>query len=681
MIRHHPKALALAIAAAFPLATLAEESPDTIVVTAPPMSTPLSVSFDPRTAQQPLPANDGASLLKTIPGMNVIRKGGTDGDPVFRGMAASRLNILLDGEQILGGCGMRMDPPTAYIFPDAYEKVTLLKGPQSVIHGAGASAGTVLFERKPTYYAEPGWSLNGSVTGASFGRHDELLDLKGGNANGYVRGIVTNSASDDYKDGDGKTVHSRYKRNSSTAILGLTPDRDTRLEFSATRSDAEAAYGDRTMDGSKFERSNYGLKFAKERIGGLVDKVEAQLYYNYIDHVMDNYSMRKLTGTAMAKNPDRTTTGGRIAVTLLPGSSTQLVLGADQQSNIHTLRTSGKGGETAISYLSQPRTEDANFDNVGVFAELKHFLNHEQRVVAGLRSDRWQAEDKRRTIGILTGTMTTPVSNPTANASRTQTLSSGFARYEQDFGGAGTTYVGLGHSERAPDYWELFSKEGTTSTSAFDSIKTEKTNQLDGGITWNSGPLQSFVSAFYNRIDDYVLIQSNYAKPGRSPLPTIARNIDATTWGGEAGANYAFTTAWKGMASLAYVRGNNDTDDRALGQIPPLEVRLGLNWDNGTWSAGSLLRLVSRQDRYSVNEGNIVGQDFGATGGFGVFSVNGAYRWKKSTQIAFGVDNLFDKTYAESISRSGAAIMGYEQIARMNEPGRAFWLRARIALD
>ena len=36
------------------------------------------------------------TMLKSIPGFSVIRKGGTDGDPVFRGMSGSRLGILLD---------------------------------------------------------------------------------------------------------------------------------------------------------------------------------------------------------------------------------------------------------------------------------------------------------------------------------------------------------------------------------------------------------------------------------------------------------------------------------------------------------------------------------------------------------------------------------------------------------
>ena len=58
--------------------------------------------------------------------------------------------------------------------------------------------------------------------------------------------------------------------------------------------------------------------------------------------------------------------------------------------------------------------------------------------------------------------------------------------------------------------------------------------------------------------------------------------------------------------------------------MPPFEVRSGLNYENPRWAAGVLWRLVAAQDRYAVNQGNIVGQDLGPTGGFGVLSVNGA---------------------------------------------------------
>jgi iron complex outermembrane receptor protein len=659
-------ALLAALTAFIPLTLWADENPASeeepatpelspVVVTAPApeTNTPLSIHFDPKAAQQPLPANDGASFLKTIPGMSVIRKGGTDGDPVFRGMAASRLNILLDGEQILGGCGGRMDPPTAYIFPDSYDRVTLLKGPQSVIHGPGSSAGTVLFERKPEYFAQPGWRVNSAFTVGSFDRYDGFLDVKGGTPLGYAEGVVTYAKSGNYEDGDGKSVHSRYERKSATAIIGLTPDKDTRLEFSAIRSDAEAAYADRGMDGSSFLRENYGLKFEKSGISPVLDKVEAQIYYNYIDHVMDNYKLRHGTGMAMASNPDRKNTGGRVAATLFPVEPVKLVVGTDWQESTHT----GRSGAPGV-YWHKHRVEDAHFEQYGLFSELTWTLAPADRLIAGLRSDRWDAKDKR-----------------TAGKSRHETLGSGFARYERDFK-SGTAYIGLGHSERAPDFWEL-NKGAIAGTSSFNEIDPEKTSQLDVGFTLNSGSLQGFFSAFYNRIDDYILIDSAY--PGKTS--TIARNVDATTWGGEAGVNVRFSPNWKGMTSLAYVHGRNRTDGHALGQIPPLEGRFGLDWEQGAWSAGALLRLAAPQNRYARGEGNIVGQDIGKSSGFGVFAVNGSYRWNKTASIAFGVDNLFNKTYAEFISKSGVDVPGgYEQTTRVNEPGRTFWLKAQFAL-
>ncbi|GHT90386.1 copper transporter porin [Betaproteobacteria bacterium] len=670
--------LAFAVAAAFPLQLLAEEpvhahgassapapvvTLDTIVVTAPPMRLPLRVEFDPRAPQQPLPANDGASLLKTLPGMSVIRKGGTDGDPVFRGMAASRLNILLDGAQILGGCGGRMDPPTAYIFPDSYDRVTLLKGPQSVLYGV-ASAGSVLFQRTPTYFAEPGYRVGSALTVASFGRNDEVLDVKGGTPLGYVQGMLTHARSGDYEDGDGKRVHSRYERQSATAILGFTPDKNTRLEFSAIRSDAEAAYADRGMDGSQFKRENYGVKFEKANMGGALDKIEASAYYNYIDHVMDNYSLRHASGMAMANNPDRKTTGYRLAATLQPADSLQWIVGVDQQANLHRGRSGGRSG-MANDYREQKRVDNLRFDAYGLFSELTWQVNPDDRFIVGLRGDRWEAKDKRQ-------------NSATAHQKMDATLTSGFFRYERDFSENSAFYAGLGHSERAPDFWELM-KASVNSTSAFDRIHPEKTTQLDVGVTWQSGDWQGFVSSFYSKVDDYILIESKY----RGTSDTVARNIDATTWGGEAGVDYRFAPNWKTAASLAYAHGKNDTDRHALGQMPPLEGRLMLDWDNGRWSAGTLLRLVARQNRYAVNQGNIVGQDIGKTAGFGVFSMNGGYRWNKNTRVTFGVDNLFDQTYAEALSKSGEASMisGYEQTTRVNEPGRTLWLKAQFALE
>lgn len=653
-----------------------------VEVAAPLPQEPLVTVTDPKAPRQPVPAHDGAEYLRTIPGFAVIRKGGTDGDPVLRGMAGSRLNLLLDGEQVLGGCGARMDPPTAYVFPESFDRITVIKGPQTVLYGPGNSAGTVLFERTSARLARPGWRGIASLLGGSWGRNDEVLDATGGTPEVYVRGVGTRSHMGDYADGNGNAVHSRYTRWSAYGAVGWTPDDDTRLELSGNRSDGRAAYADRSMDGAKFLRENLGLKYDQRHLTALLDRLEVQLYRNDVDHVMDNATLRTFTSTPMgpepaAMNPGRTTQGGRVAATLRLADSTQLVLGGDVQANRHTFRMSLRQWSRPEEAL--PRLDDASFRSVGLFGELTRAFSPVDRVVAGFRADRWHAEDRRSQVQV---TMMATAPDPTAGQRRDTTLESGFARYERDVAGGGATlYAGIGHAERFPDYWEALSKESLASVSAFGT-RPERTTQLDLGVVKQAGALRASVSAFYGEVRDFILIQSGVPKPamgGATRMATVARNVDATTWGGEAAAALALTARLRAEGSLAYVHGTNDTDGRPLAQMPPLEARLGLTWDSGVWSLGGLLRAAARQDRVAVNQGNIVGQDLGPTGGFAVVSLNGGWRPRRNLLVTAGVDNLFDRAYAEHLSRNAATVPGFVlQSLRVNEPGRMAWLKLTL---
>uniref|UniRef100_UPI00333E5F2B TonB-dependent copper receptor n=1 Tax=Castellaniella defragrans TaxID=75697 RepID=UPI00333E5F2B len=639
-----------------------------VVVTAPVSDAPLEVVTDPKAPRQPVPAHDGADFLKSIPGFSVIRKGGTDGDPVFRGFSGSRLGILLDGQEIYGGCGGRMDPPTAYVYPESYDRVTVLKGPQSVRYGAGQSAGVVLFERDTKRMQEFGWRADASLTLGSFGRNDQMADVLVGNPLGYVRAGGTRAQADDYEDGDGNRIHSEYLRWSSHAAVGLTPDDKTRIELSAAVSDGRAAYADRSMDGSKFKRENVSLMFERKRMGGLVDEVEGRIYYNYVDHVMDNYSLRDVSaGTMkpyMANNPDRRTTGGRLSTTLRPTESWEVVLGADAKQDVHRGRGSGmqaSADDADAAYRAADRVEDMRFEQQGVFGESTWSVTDVDRVVGGLRVDRVKAHDKRL-----------PSKSVTSGRTNDRTLTSGFLRYERDYGAHSTWYAGIGRSERFPDFWELMKGSPDGTNSAFLSTKSEKLNQLDIGTNWRSGPYALSVSAFYSRVDDYILIDWDSSQ---------TRNIDATVFGGELDASWQFHPSWQAVASLAYVYGKNRTDGVALAQQPPLEGHLGLNYAQGDYSAGILWRLVAAQNRYDTGMGGIAGKDLGRTGGFGVLSLNAGWRPNKTVLLTAGVDNVLNKTYAEHLSKSGTEIPGVASFvgSRINEPGRVFWLKAQVS--
>ncbi len=667
----------VSLAAATPAAAGGEPSArllEEVVVSAPRMTAPLLVVTDPKQPRQPLPAHDGADYLKAIPGFSTIRKGGTDGDPVFRGMAASRVNISIDGQQVLGGCGMRMDPPTAYVFPEAYDRIVVIKGPQTVLEGPGNSAAAVRFERSVKRFDADGAKGTASALGGSFGRTDLVGDLRGGSPRYYGQLTATRAESDDYTDGNGDDVHSRYLRWSVNGAAGWTPDARTRLELTGARSDGEAAYADRAMDGVKFDRENLGLRFERTGLGRNLAEVEAQAYYNYVDHVMDNYSLRDFRPTTTmpfrsVSNPDRETTGGRILGRVKLGSAVTGAVGLDLQRNIHTLRSTMN--EAMRPYEALDRVEDARFRNAGLFGEFNWALDDRQRVIAGLRVDDWNARDSREMLMIAMS----PVPNPTAGDDRDTALTSAFGRFERDLRAMPVTvYAGLGHVERFPDYWELVSagKESVDSLSAFET-RPEKTTQLDAGLIYSSGRLESSVSMFYGEVSDYILIQTNFSKGARRT--TVTRNVDATTWGGEADVAYALLPALRLTGTLAYTHGSNDTDNLPLAQMPPLEARAGLDWVRGAWSAGGLVRVVAAQDRYVVDQGNIVGQDLGPTAGFTVLSLNAGWTSDMGVQVTAGIDNLLDRAYAEHLSRAGASVAGYEQTRQVNEPGRTYWLK------
>ena len=640
---------------------------DTLVVVAPPMEQPLTVITDPKAPRQPLPAHDGAGLLKSVPGFSVVRKGGSDGDPVFRGMAASRLGILLDGEVTLGGCGMRMDPPTAYVFPESYDEVRILKGPQSVRYGAGNSAGVVLFERKAPQLDDFEVSGEGSLLFGSAERDDQMASLLAGDREGYITLGGTRADANNYTDGNGAEVHSAYNRWSSDLTLGWTPNSDTRLELSGGYSDGEARYADRGMDGVLFERKHVSLHWVQEDISPWLTQVEGRVYQNKVDHVMDNYSLRANGGMRTVKNPDRATDGALFNVELdlldLSGHRGTLVTGVDWQANRHRIRKASAKGQNP-DFRSLTRKADMEFEALGVFVELDMELRHQAQLFSGLRMTWDEAKDLRS-------------GRDTSGEASKQHLSSGFIRYERQMNATHRWYLGLGHSERSADYWERTKNPAATSmmmtgsASTFD-LKPEQVTQLDLGMIHRGYKTQGSVSAFYAHHHDFIEVSS---LPEVSAFASQARNVNAISWGAEADARHRFSSDWSVMSSLAWVRGQNTSDHRPMGQIPPLELNVGLNYDFKQWSAGLLWRGVAEQNRSTPGAGSVVGQDIGDSDSFSVFSINGAWRVTSKTRLTAGIDNLFDTAYAEHISRSGADISGYETTERVNEPGRTLWMK------
>ncbi|WP_180089660.1 TonB-dependent copper receptor [Acinetobacter sp. YH12219] len=627
----------------------------------------LIVRANPKQPIQPIPASDGADYLKSIVGFSAIKNGGTNADPTFRGMFGSRIKILTDGTENLGACPSRMDAPTSYISPESYDRISVIKGPQTVQYANTGSAATVLFERKPEQFdADKNYRGQASVMIGSYGRLDHNIEAAVGDEYKYVRLNASRSVADSYQDGDGNTVPSDWERWNTDLALGWTPNEDTWVELTGGKADGEAVYAGRSMDGSQFARESLGLRVEKKNVTEVIKKIEAQVNYSFNDHVMDNFSLREfqpsgMMNMPMASNVARRTLNARMAVTY-EWDKIDFVTGIDTQKNEHSIR---KGMRN--SYKDKARETDMKFQSYGGFGEVSYQLSDNNKLVSGLRLDQVQVKDERA-ASKASG----------YNTELNETLPSAFIRFENKHPehDNGKTYIGLGYVERMPDYWELFSpRSGNGHNNTFNHIDTEKTLQLDMGYQHEHGALNSWVSAYAGLVRDYILTSYKSGSGMMKGMEAHSRNVDATIAGAEAGIGYQFSDHIQADVSAMYAWGKNTTDGKPLPQISPLEARINLRYIQDNYTLGAFWRVVDGQNRISAHQGNIVGYDLKESAGFGTLSLNGTYHINEGVDVSVGVDNLLNKTYTEHLNKLGDAGTGLATDQQFNNIGRNYWAR------
>ena len=632
----------------------------------------LIIHADPKQPIQPVPATDGADYLQSIPGFSSIKSGGTNGDVTFRGMFGSRIKILSDGTENLGACPARMDAPTSYIQPESYDRISVVKGPQTVQYANTGSAATVIFERKkPQLSNDKNYLGQASVLIGSFGRLDHNIETAVGDDKKYIRLNANRSESNSYEDGDGNTVPSAWKRWNTDLALGWTPDEDTWIELTGGKADGEAEYAGRSMDGSQFARESLGLRFEKKNLTDVIKKIEGQINYSYNDHVMDNFSLRTppmthdMTTHQMVPNPSemketRHTLNSRLAMTS-EWDKLSLITGIDSQQNHHA-------GSMKSIMMNMPLATNMKFHSYGAFGELTYQFNDAYKLVTGARIDQVKIDALQ------------------LNDERKETLPSAFIRLENQYPEHNAkSYIGLGYVERVPDYWELFSTaHGNTGMSkpTFNDLDTEKTLQLDMGYQQEHGALNTWVSAYAGLVNDFILLSyHNHPTTGMgghshgSSFSAGAKNVDAVIAGAEAGIGYQFTDAIQADISTMYAWGEISDNNDPLPQIAPLEGRFNLRYVQDKYSLGLLWRAVAKQDRINLNKGNIVGYDIGESKGFSTLALNATYKVMNDVDFAVGIDNVLDKTYTEHLNKLGVGVDGQVGTEQFNNTGRNYWAR------
>lgn len=157
-----------------------------IVVTAHRVDTPahqVGSSFTVITADEIAKSGQVqvADLLRTVPGLDVVRSGGLGqvASIFIRGANAAHTLVMIDGTEV----NDPMSPGNAYDFAhlalENIERIEIVRGPQSTVYGSDAMAGVIHIITKQ---GRQGHHLGLDLEGRSHGTHREVLRADGRNA-------------------------------------------------------------------------------------------------------------------------------------------------------------------------------------------------------------------------------------------------------------------------------------------------------------------------------------------------------------------------------------------------------------------------------------------------------------------------------------------------------------------
>lgn len=240
--------------------------------------------------QQSTRQNGIEDIMERMPGLTFVRRGNYAPDVVLNGMRNEQVAITIDGMQVFGACTDRMDPITSYVETNNLLTVNVSGSDhKDQSHSANIAGSINLKTKEPAFGGGwhilfgGGYKFNGEGSNALFNANYGGRKLSA-NINAIYR------KQHNYVDGAGNEVmYSQYEKYNIAANLRyrIRPNHILKLSFIA--DDAfDIGYAALPMD----------VAFAKARMAGLtstlyysekfLSQLEAKVYYNFIDHAMDD---------------------------------------------------------------------------------------------------------------------------------------------------------------------------------------------------------------------------------------------------------------------------------------------------------------------------------------------------------------------------------------------------------
>ncbi len=624
---------------------------------------------------------DGGDLLQSINGVNVIRRGGHGLDPVVRGQSDQRLNTFIDGAMIYGSCSSKMDVASTYANVENYDTVTIIKGTQSVIYGAGGPGGVISYKRVTEPFSPDTLGPFKMKFGQTFDANSEALtsigDITYSNGKSYLRLNSSYSHSGNYETGSGLKPLTEFRTSNTALIYGMRLSDGSKFEISYTDNQQDnIGYPGLAMDIKYSHADIYNLKYHRVTPLGMFTSMKFEMFNSDMDHEMDNSTLRS---TSTMRTPAASDTYGYRIIAAVGQNSR---MGLDYEHNTRDAEQNMviSGTERHLTFL----WPGAEISKLGLFYEKDAKISEDQTLSYGLRWDQIEAEATRAGDDPGSDHMLQVTANSlyTAHYSGTVTAKkrdwdniSGFVRFQKTFNPMSKYYISMSRTERTPDATELFHAKTSMAMAmkyrdrhiGNPNLNSEKHITMELGAEEMIGGNHVNASIYYTDVDDYITTYrvSDGTFDNSVNDARVYKNVDATLWGYELSLSRSLSQNVKAQLNLNYTNGNDDTQNRPLPQIMPLSGNIVLDYETISSNYGMRLNFSDSQDRFDSRV-----LDSGKTGGYTTIDLFVGFELVPGMDLNFGISNITDKRYSSHLSNANVIDAS---ATKVDEPGRSIW--------
>lgn len=670
--------LALAVAGGLaPLAADAEEPtpvlPEITVYSergeGPAAASQLAPELDARAASR-----DASALLEAVPGAAVVRNGAQTGIVELRGLFNERVKIVVDGLAITPACPNHMDPPLHYLTAEALDSIEVLPGVTPVSQGGDSIAGTVIANSAPAAFgADATFSTFGRVSGGYHG------------ADSGTRALAEAGVHD--RDLSVRYRGERLSGQDLNTPLGEVRDSGYNLMRQEAALATRVAGGVLRVDAGRHETWDTGTPaLPMDIVSDVADKValgyeggntsnalELRAWQHRIEHLMDNYSLRPATGMRMAAPTTSEDRGVRLGSRRTRGAEVYR-LGVESFWNDFD----GYQRNVASSAV-QDLFRDARRDRLGAYGEWQSVWGERWQTQLGARVDRVQS-DAGNIVSYFPANATFAAAFNAADHDIRDTDVEWAAQARYAASRQTSIELGLARKVRAPSLLEryLWSPSNASAGQADGrsylgnlALTPEVSHQLNLGAVWQGDGRRVVLNAFYNSVRDYIQGTPHATLTDASGLPVLQyQNIgQAVLYGVDGNASLRVSETWRLTGTLGWVRGENRDNGDNLYRLAPLHADLAAEYRMDRWTHTLQWHLAASQTHVAAYNGET------ETPGYGVAHLRTRYRMSERASVAAGIENLFDKRYADALSGANRVSGGALPVGeRIPGAGRAFYL-------